>query len=71
MKLTEKQRAIVEMIAHPDYPVSTIELYYRESSYQLAQKFKSVNESFYLLMIRKCNSFMDAVDGILKNIISH
>lgn len=71
MKLTEKQRAVVEMIAHPDYSVSTIEHYYRESSYQLAQKSKSGNESFYLLMVRKCNAFMDAVDGILRNIISH
>ena len=71
MKLTEKQRLVVEMISHPDYSVSTIERYYKENSYQLSKKGKVGNESFYALMIRKCDAFMDAVDGIIKTIIPH
>lgn len=64
MQLTERQKKFVEIIGDERFTVSIVERYYKEDALSMDTRRSSV--SFNIRMVNCVNSFMAAIDGILR-----
>ena len=65
MKLSERQKKVIQLIDNETYTVSVIERYYNEDPLTMGGR-KNSNVSFYVRMVNKVNAFMTAVNGFLE-----
>lgn len=64
MRLSKRQKKVVELIGDERFSVDVVERYYKEDP--LTMGGKRPNISFYVRMVNDVNSFMKAVNGFLK-----
>lgn len=64
MQLSERQKKIVELIGDERFPVHIVERYYKENPLTMDTRNSSV--SFHVRMVNCVNSYMAAIDGLLR-----